>query len=154
MMHGEFEELAGITVSWSVYHDIIEPMYIAADVDKRKFIKMLNLDYFNTSPFRSFVIVRINIMPDSDNQWHYVRAIRARNKEDALREFYDDLDESGHIDPEWRYDVITLSEAHAIMMREMEQEDAAYIEQDVDAVIKMFDDHARRKEDHNDSDNN
>lgn len=163
MMHREFEELSGITVSWKVYHDIIEPMYIAADVDKREFVKMLNLDYFNSTPCRSFVIVKINMMPDSDNQWHYERAIRAINKEDALREFFDDLDESGHIDPEWRYDVITLSEAHAIMMRERDQKTADYMEYDVDAVKKMFgvdavikmhDDHARRKETHNDSNNN
>ena len=118
MMYEEFENLSGITVSWKVYHDIIEPMYIASDVDKREFVKMLNLDYFNTNPIRSFVIVRQNVMPDSDRQWEYVKTIRSFTKEDALAEFYDLLDESGYIDPEWRYDVITLSEAHAIMEEE------------------------------------
>lgn len=43
MMKQEFEELAKINVTWETYSKIIEPMYIAADLPKQEFIKLLNL---------------------------------------------------------------------------------------------------------------
>lgn len=44
MMKQEFEELAKINVTWETYSKIIEPMYIAADLPKQEFIKLLNLN--------------------------------------------------------------------------------------------------------------
>ena len=46
MMHKEFEELAGIEVSYEDYTNIIEPMYMAANMSKREFVKTLNLKFF------------------------------------------------------------------------------------------------------------
>lgn len=46
MMKHEFEQLAGYSVSSDDYYKIIEPMYIAADIDKVDFIKCLNRERF------------------------------------------------------------------------------------------------------------
>ena len=46
MMHKEFEELAGIEVSYEDYTNIIEPMYMATNMSKREFVKTLNLKFF------------------------------------------------------------------------------------------------------------
>lgn len=43
MMWKEFEELAKVEVTFETYSKIIEPMYIAADLPKQDFIKLLNL---------------------------------------------------------------------------------------------------------------
>ena len=43
MMWKEFETLAKIEVTYETYSKIIEPMYIAADLPKQDFIKLLNL---------------------------------------------------------------------------------------------------------------
>jgi len=42
MMKYEFETITGIEVTDEMY-DVIEKMYIASDMDKRDFVKMLNL---------------------------------------------------------------------------------------------------------------
>ena len=43
MMKQEFEELAKVKVTEEVYSKVIEPMYLATDIPKREFIKLLNL---------------------------------------------------------------------------------------------------------------
>ena len=43
MMWKEFEDLAKIEVTFETYSKIIEPMYIAVDLPKQEFIKLLNL---------------------------------------------------------------------------------------------------------------
>lgn len=43
MMKREFEELAKIKVIDETYSKVIEPMYLATDLPKREFIKILNL---------------------------------------------------------------------------------------------------------------
>lgn len=43
MMKQEFEKLAGIKVTEETYYNIIEPMYLATDLNKQDFIKTLNL---------------------------------------------------------------------------------------------------------------
>lgn len=46
MMHKEFEELAGYEVSYETYTNIIEPMYMATNVSKQEFVKMLDKKAF------------------------------------------------------------------------------------------------------------
>lgn len=46
MMKHEFEALAGYEVSFDDYNKIIEPMYIAVDVDKTEFVKMIDRSRF------------------------------------------------------------------------------------------------------------
>lgn len=47
MMKYEFEQIAGYEVTWKDYTEIIEPMYMALDVDKYEFAKMINRKHFD-----------------------------------------------------------------------------------------------------------
>ena len=42
MMKQEFEELAKVKVTEEVYSKVIESMYLATDLPKREFIKLLS----------------------------------------------------------------------------------------------------------------
>lgn len=42
MMWKEFEELAGYEVSFDTYEKVIEPMYMATDLSKADFVKVIN----------------------------------------------------------------------------------------------------------------
>ena len=42
MMWKEFEELAGYEVSFETYNNVIEPMYMATNMSKQEFVKVLN----------------------------------------------------------------------------------------------------------------
>lgn len=106
MMHGEFEELSGIEISWERYHNVIEPMYIAADVDKREFIKMINLDYFNERSFERYAILRKNTEADTDGHWHVCHFMIANSPKRALEDYYFLLDELGQADPVWTYQAV------------------------------------------------
>ena len=46
MMHKEFEEIAGYEVSFETYTNVIEPMYMATNLSKQKFVKLLNKKAF------------------------------------------------------------------------------------------------------------
>ena len=46
MMKHEFEELAGYEVSYEDYTNIIEPMYMAVNVSKQDFVKMIDKKRF------------------------------------------------------------------------------------------------------------
>ena len=46
MMHKEFEQIAGIEVTYEDYTNIIEPMYMALNLSKQEFVKTLNLKFF------------------------------------------------------------------------------------------------------------
>lgn len=43
-MQVEFERLAGRRVSPEMYKDIIEPMYMATDISKEDFVKLINIE--------------------------------------------------------------------------------------------------------------
>ena len=107
MMQSEFEDLTGITVKWEDYHNIIEPMYIAADLPKQEFVKIINLDYFNQRPFEPYMIMRQNVMYDSDRTWEPVRKMIANSRISALNDFYFLMDQiHEELDTEWRYDAV------------------------------------------------
>ena len=42
MMKQEFEQLAGYEVSWETYTKVIEPMYMAVDLNKADFVKLID----------------------------------------------------------------------------------------------------------------
>lgn len=44
MMWAEYERLAKVSVSWGVYHYIVEPMYLAIpeQMSKEQFVELLN----------------------------------------------------------------------------------------------------------------
>lgn len=62
MMWAEFEELAGYQVTMETYEKIIEPMYMATNMSKQDFIKVLNrkaLEYKpEHKPFIKKMLVR------------------------------------------------------------------------------------------------
>ena len=55
MMKHEFEALAGYEVSLEDYTNIIEPMYMAVNVDKAEFVKMIDKKRFALKPLKTIV---------------------------------------------------------------------------------------------------
>lgn len=49
MMYSEFCEMVGFEVDYNAYIDIYEKMYISIDIDKKDFIKLLNIDAIKKS---------------------------------------------------------------------------------------------------------
>ena len=47
MMKGEFEELAGYEVTFEDYSNIIEPMYMAVNLSKQEFVKVIDRKRFD-----------------------------------------------------------------------------------------------------------
>ena len=50
MMKEEFERIAGYEVSYYDYKNIIEPMYLATNLNKSEFVKKLNRKEFEITP--------------------------------------------------------------------------------------------------------
>lgn len=46
MLKKEFEELAGYKVSDHLYHEVIEPMYMATDLPKQTFVKVVDFSKY------------------------------------------------------------------------------------------------------------
>lgn len=55
MMQYEFEELAGYEVSTKDYNDIIEPMYMAVNLSKAEFVKIIDKKRFALKTERQLV---------------------------------------------------------------------------------------------------
>lgn len=57
MMKHEFERIAGYSVSWEDYNNIIEPMYNATTLDKSDFVKLLDRKRFEVKPEKSAELI-------------------------------------------------------------------------------------------------
>ena len=55
MMQEEFEKLAGYEVSYDDYVNIIEPMYLATDMDKSAFVECINKKRFALKPLKNII---------------------------------------------------------------------------------------------------
>ena len=55
MMQAEFEKLAGYEVSTVDYQEIIEPMYMATNLDKAEFVECLNKKRFALPPLKNLI---------------------------------------------------------------------------------------------------
>ncbi len=55
MTHEEFEKLAGYEVSLADYQDIIEPMYMATNLNKLDFVECLNKKRFALVPLKNLI---------------------------------------------------------------------------------------------------
>ena len=53
MLKSEFEELAGYSVSTEDYYDILEPMYMATDLDKKSFVDAVSRKRFEKKKEKS-----------------------------------------------------------------------------------------------------
>lgn len=81
MMKQEFEELAKINVTWETYSKIIEPMYIAADLPKQEFIKLLNLKALAAPKVKEKCIKKMCVrnrsgyMKTPNGCWYYIEYV-------------------------------------------------------------------------------
>jgi len=64
MMKQEFEALAGYEVSTEDYNNIIEPMYMATNLDKAEFVKTINRKAFEKKHEYKKVIIGVKAMPN------------------------------------------------------------------------------------------
>lgn len=55
MMQNEFEALAGYEVSTEDYNNIIEPMYMATNMSKQEFVKVIDKKRFALTPLKQIV---------------------------------------------------------------------------------------------------
>jgi len=55
MTQQEFEQLAGYEVAFTDYQDIIEPMYMATNLDKQDFVSCINKKRFALRPLTNIV---------------------------------------------------------------------------------------------------
>ena len=55
MMKQEFEELAGYEVTWEDYTNIIEPMYMAVELSKAEFVKVIDKKRFALRSFDKLI---------------------------------------------------------------------------------------------------
>ena len=75
MMYDEFLEIAGVSedeVTFKAYNDIIEPMYMGCNLDKREFVKYLNIKA---------------VIENTENPTRYAKEIVKAHKEER----YDDV---------------------------------------------------------------
>lgn len=94
MMWKEFEEIAGYEVSYETYTDIIEPMYMAVDVDKRDFVKMLNKKAFALPTKKEMICemrkLAMEIFEDCGHCFTYDIKAKLENKaKEYAKRFYD-----------------------------------------------------------------
>lgn len=81
MMKEEFERLAKIEVSYETYSKVIEPMYIAADIPKQEFIKLLNLKALELPKVKTKNIKKMLIRDRSgctktpNGCWYHIRYV-------------------------------------------------------------------------------
>lgn len=64
MTKQEFEELAGYEVSTENYNNIIEPMYMATNLCKADFVKVINRKAFEKKHEYKKVIIGVKAMPN------------------------------------------------------------------------------------------
>ena len=55
MMKVEFEKLAGYEVSFEDYNSIIEPMYMATDLSKEEFVKVIDKKRFALKTKKQYI---------------------------------------------------------------------------------------------------
>lgn len=55
MMKHEFERIAGYEVSAEDYNNIIEPMYMATDLSKEDFVKVIDKKRFALKPLKKYI---------------------------------------------------------------------------------------------------
>lgn len=93
MMKQEFEELAKISVTWETYSKIIEPMYIAADLPKQEFIKLLNLKALAAPKVKEKCIKKMCVrdrsgcMKTPNGCWYYIEYVELVDVDIATGKF-------------------------------------------------------------------
>ena len=93
MMKQEFEQLARIEVSDKDYKEIIEPMYMATNLDKVEFISTLNLKRFALKTKQQLINQIKKLAKEyNKNAWHYTDWDTKEEIEKVLQEIRERFD--------------------------------------------------------------
>ena len=107
MLQEEFEELAGYHVNTDVYHNIIEPMYMAVERSKKDFVKMLNPEAFAIETL--WIIVRKDLtLPFPE--WEYIQKINGYSSDHALDRYLTQFWGENRPDIKWKYRAVSPAE--------------------------------------------
>ena len=88
MMQAEFEQLAGYEVKADDYNNIIEPMYMAINVDKAEFVKMIDKKRFALKPIKAIVKEMQKVAESIEETCTHYRDNEAWDKLEALVKEY------------------------------------------------------------------
>jgi len=81
MMWSEFEELAGYRVTRETYETVIEPMYMATNLSKRDFVKLINRKAVEYKPVRQPNVKRMRVRDHSGRMmtpngcWYHIQYV-------------------------------------------------------------------------------
>lgn len=81
MMKSEFEKIAGYEITYDDYKNIIEPMYLALNLEKKEFVKLLNKKRFAVSHKQNEDLIRLKIFANE--------IADKANKKNVYEESYD-----------------------------------------------------------------
>ena len=88
MMKEEFERIAGYEVTFEDYHNIIEPMYLATDMNKQEFVKCICKKRFALRPLKSIVKEMKKLAAQLEETCaHYTDYDTKQRIEDMAREY-------------------------------------------------------------------
>lgn len=88
MMKHEFEEIAGYEVTWEDYNNIIEPMYMALNVSKHEFVKIIDKKRFALKPLKSIEKEMKQIAEHlKETCTHYIDTEAREKLDDLAREY-------------------------------------------------------------------
>ena len=88
MMKHEFEALAGYEVSVSDYDNIIEPMYMATDLNKAEFVKVISKERFALKNREELIQEMKKIAEHLKQTCDHFTDYEAKEKLEALAEEY------------------------------------------------------------------
>lgn len=87
-MKAEFESLAGYEVSNDDYNNIIEPMYMATNLSKEEFVKVINKDRFALKTKKQYISEMKKIGKYLKDTCEHYTDYEAMHKLNALAEEY------------------------------------------------------------------
>lgn len=108
MLKEEFERLAGIEVEYDTYKNVIEPMYMAVDLPKDEFVKILNLQAFAKKKEKNIkkmsVVNRCGERKTPNGCYYYIRYVELLDVDIAAGKFI--VKDTGKIDYSYDYDFV------------------------------------------------
>ena len=88
MMKHEFEALAGYEVSTEDYNTIIEPMYMATNLSKQEFVKIIDKKRFALKPISKIVKEMKKVAEELKDTCNHYTDYELKDKLDALCKEY------------------------------------------------------------------
>ena len=99
MMKEEFEKLAGYEVSTDDYFDIIEPMYLAVELDKKEFVATLNKKRF-ALPTKDVLVAQMRKLAQNLRQTctHYTDYATREEFDQLVEKYQERYDSSAYVE--------------------------------------------------------